>query len=315
MARILANDGIADNGKKMLEDAGHEVVTDKIAQDDLIPHLNDFDAVIVRSATQIRKDIIDACPNLKMVVRAGVGMDNVDVEYGRSKGLEVTNTPEASSRAVAELVMGHIFSIARSLHMSQYEMRSKGDSEFKSLKKKYSKGFELQGKTVGIVGFGRIGQELAKLCFGIGMSVMAYDVVQDSRSIEYPEIEGDRLSQEVRISSLEELWANSDVISLHVPSLGKSLITKKELAIMKDGVVLINTARGGMIDEKDLIEAINSGKVRGAALDVFVNEPTPSADILSNPAISLSPHIGASTKEAQFNIGKLAAQKINTYFS
>lgn len=314
MARILANDGLHAAGVAMLKEAGHEVSTDNIPMDQLNDHLNEWDAIIVRSATKVRKETMDLCPNLKMVVRAGVGMDNIDVEYGRDKGVNVQNTPEASSRSVAELAMAHLFGIARFLNDANFNMPAKGNSEFKALKKSYSKGFELQGKTMGIIGFGRIGQELAKLSLGIGMKVMAADLIRDKRTLQFPEGHSACITEDIEISSFEELISQSDVISVHVPTVGKALLANEQFAKMKKGVVLLNTARGGVIDEDDLLEALNSGQVGGAGLDVFTNEPTPRADLLNHPRISVSPHIGASTVEAQEKIARLAAQKLIDFF-
>lgn len=315
MAKILANDGIHPTGQRLLEEAGHTVSTDTISMDDLLPALNEWDAVIVRSATKIRQVHFDACPNLKMVVRAGVGMDNIDVEYGRSKGVNVTNTPEASSRSVAELVMAHLFSISRLLYQSHLHMPSRGAAEFKALKKQYSKGFELEGKTIGIIGFGRIGQETARIALGLGMNVLATDLITEPREIRIPRDEEGNPSVLVPIFPMERVIRESDIISVHVPAVGKALIGAEEMAQMKAGVVLINTARGGVIDEAALLSALDSGQVAAAGLDVFVNEPSPSEAVLGHPRISLSPHIGASTAEAQEKIGVLAAEKLIAHFA
>ncbi len=315
MARILANDGIHPSGKLKLEAAGHTVQTDHIPMDSISDHLNEWDAIIVRSATKVRKEHFDLAPNLKMVVRAGVGMDNIDVEYGRTLGVHVTNTPEASSRSVAELAMAHLLSLSRGLHQSHLHMPTSGAVDFKKLKKAYSSGFELEGKTIGIIGFGRIGQELARICLAMGMNVLAYDLMKQPRNIAIPtEAEGNPVIQ-IPIFEMDQLLAESDIISVHVPSVGKALLGADEIAQMKPGVVLINTARGGVIDESALLSALASGHVRAAGLDVYDNEPTPSQAILSHPDISLTPHIGASTAEAQEKIALLAADKIIAHFS
>ncbi|MCL4118246.1 UNVERIFIED_CONTAM: hypothetical protein GTU68_012147 [Idotea baltica] len=303
MIKILANDGIDADGKLLLEDAGYEVNTNTIAQGDLAEQLPAYDAVIVRSATKIRKELIDVCPNLKIIARGGVGMDNIDVEYARSKGIQVINTPAASSRSVAELAFGHMLNLARFLHQSNREMPVKGTTEFKALKKNYAKGFELQGRTLGILGFGRIGQETARVALGMGMKVLPVDLYVDEATIS------------IDLFEIDQASISSDIITTHVPFSGdKPLLGKEEIAKMKDGVILINTARGGIIGEDALLEGLSSGKVRGAALDVFNNEPTPNQALLNHPNISVSPHIGAATDEAQANIGKELADQIIAIF-
>jgi D-3-phosphoglycerate dehydrogenase len=317
MIKILANDGIGADGKLLLEDAGYEVNTNTIAQSDLPQSLPAYDAVIVRSATKIRKELIDVCPNLKIIARGGVGMDNIDVEYARSKGIKVINTPAASSRSVAELAFGHMLSLGRSLHQANRSMPVKGGTEFKALKKAYAGGFELQGRTLGILGFGRIGQETARVALGMGMKVLPVDLYINEATISIDLFEMDQASLRVKLTSvdLDTMLANSDIITTHVPFSGdKPLLGKEEIAKMKDGVILINTARGGIIGEEALLEGLESGKVRGAALDVFNNEPTPNPALLTHPNISLSPHIGAATGEAQSNIGKELADQIIAVF-
>ena len=313
MIRILANDGIDASGKKQLEEAGYEVITDKIAQEDLPEKLPAFDVVIVRSATKIRKDLIDVCPNLKVIARGGVGMDNIDVDYARGKGLAVVNTPAASSRSVAELAFGHMLSLSRFLHLGNREMPSKGDSEFKTLKKNYGGGSELQGKTLGVLGFGRIGQETAKIGLGMGMKVLPVDLYVKDATIEIELFELDHTSISVRLDTvdMDEMLRSSDYISTHVPFSGdKALIGSEEIEKMKDGVILVNTARGGIIGEEALLSGLESGKIRAVGLDVFDNEPTPNTALLNHPKISVSPHIGAATGEAQANIGKELADQI-----
>ncbi len=302
MIRILANDGIEADGKLLLEEAGYQVDTNHIPQDKLPELLPEYDAVIVRSATKIRKDLIDNCPRLKVIARAGVGMDNIDVEYARGKGLKVINTPRASSLAVAELVMGQIFTLARFLHISNREMSLVGTEKFKELKKKYSGGLQVRGRTLGIIGFGRIGQELARIAMGVGMKVLASDLEEKDVNINIPVPDNNTVSLTMHLKtvSFEKILRESDFISIHVPG-GKtgSLINNEEISRMKDGVFLINTARGGVINEDALLAALDSGKVGGAALDVYKNEPSPDARLINHPKISATPHIGASTVEAQ----------------
>lgn len=308
---ILANDGIDAQGKALLEKAGFTVITEKVAQENLIQTINDqkYIGLTVRSATKVRKDVIDACPGLKLIGRGGVGMDNIDVDYARGKGVEVVNTPAASSHSVAELVFAHLFNCVRFLYDSNRQMPVNGDTQFDVLKKKYAKGVELKGKTIGIIGFGRIGQAVAKIALGCGMKVVAYDPFLQE-AIIYLDIYGltEKIAVKVHTVPLEKLLAESDFITLHVP--GGKVITKKEFGLMKDGVCVVNAARGGVIDEADLISALNSGKVSHAALDVFENEPTPKKELLSHLKISLTPHIGAATEEAQERIGIELAELI-----
>lgn len=308
--KILANDGIDPLGKSLLEKAGFTVVTEKVKQEDLAKVLKEekFVGLTVRSATKVRKDIIDACPDLKLIGRGGVGMDNIDVEYAVGKGIAVVNTPAASSHSVAELVFAHLYSMCRFLYDSNKQMAVHGGTKFNDLKKKYASGVELKGKTIGIIGFGRIGQAVARIALGSGMKVLAYDPFVKNSTLTL-EINGcENVNVPVSTVSMEEVLRNSDFITLHVP--GGSVITSKEFEMMKDGVMIVNASRGGVIRESDLLAALASGKVSHAALDVFENEPTPSTDILSNEKISVSPHIGASTNEAQERIGEELAQKI-----
>lgn len=308
--KILANDGIDAVGKSLLEKAGFTVVTEKVEQADLIKELNEknFVAITVRSATKVRKDIIDACAGIKVIGRGGVGMDNIDVDYARGKGVNVINTPAASSNSVAELVFAHLFNAVRFLYDSNRQMPISGEEKFEELKKKYAKGVELRGKTIGIIGFGRIGQNVAKIALGLGMKVLAFDPFVKEAEIEL-EING-ASNVKVKMNTVEmnALLKDSDFITVHVP--GGKLLGQAEFATMKNGVVLINSARGGVINENDLIEALNSGKVSHACLDVFENEPKPSAALLKHPKISLTPHIGAATNEAQERIGVELAEKI-----
>jgi len=315
MIRILANDGINDKGKKALENAGFELVTQTVAQEDLAKELKNYDAVLVRSATKIRKDIIDACPNIKLIGRGGVGMDNIDVEYAKSKSIEVINTPAASSQSVAELVFAHLFTVARFLHDSNRNMPLTGDTEFKDLKKRHSKGIELKGKTLGIIGFGRIGQATAKMAIGLRMKLIVADPHMPEATLELEFFDSKSISIKIKTVPMKEVFKESDFISFHVPGTGKPLVTRKEIELMKDGVIIINASRGGIVDETDLIEALDSGKVGYAGIDVFENEPTPSIKLLMQPNVSLSAHIGAATNEAQERIGLELAEKIINFFN
>lgn len=306
MMKILANDGISPAGVEKLEQSGFFVETEKVEQDNLAEAINDkgYEVLLVRSATKVRKDLIDACPGLKMIGRGGVGMDNIDVEYARSKGIEVINTPAASSQSVAELVMAHLFSTARFVHDSNRRMPQNGKNEFSSLKKKYAKGVEVRGKVLGIYGFGRIGQSVAKYALGCGMNVLVVDRNPGEAFVEV-EIPG-AAPVKVKVEKVSdvEMYERSDFISLHVPAQPDgALVDTAAFDRMKNGVRLINAARGGVVDENALLAAIESGKVAYAALDVFVNEPNPREDVLGNDRISLTPHIGAATVEAQGRIG------------
>ncbi|SER07730.1 D-2-hydroxyacid dehydrogenase [Neolewinella agarilytica] len=311
MIRILANDGIAPNGKAQLEAAGFEVVTDHIPQDELMTKLNDFDVICVRSATKVRQELIDASPNLKVICRGGVGIDNIDHAYAKTKGIPTYNTPAASSASVAELVFGHFFGLSRGIHRSNFELRQEG-SEFKKLKKAYAGGQELRGKTLGILGFGRIGVEAARIALGLGMNVLPVDLVKTSETITIDMMGGHSVSIEVPVVPMDQMLAEADYITIHVP--GGDLIGEAELDKMKDGVIIANTSRGGVINEDALLAALNSGKIGGAALDVFVGEPNPRRDLLEHPGISVTPHIGAATGEAQYNIGTELADQIIAHF-
>ena len=306
---ILANDGIDEIGKQLLQAAGFTVITAKVEQQDLITQINDkgYVALTVRSATKVRKDVIDACPNLKVIARGGVGMDNIDVEYAKQKGIQVINTPAASSNSVAELVFAHLFNAVRFLYDSNRQMPINGNEKFNDLKTKYAKGTELRGKTMGIVGFGRIGQNVAKMALGLGMNVVAFDPFVTQTIIEV-DILDKKIPVPIATVGLDKVIQTADFITFHVP--GGKLISRHEIGSMKNGVILINTARGGVINEDDLLEALNSGKISHACLDVFDNEPRPSVSILNHQKISLTPHIGAATIEAQERIGVELAQKL-----
>ena len=313
MKRLLVNDGIHPSGKKMLEDAGFEVETNHVPQEELNQVLSSYDGIIVRSATQVRKELIDECPSLKVIARGGVGLDNIDVAYALSKGIEVINTPQASSTSVAELVFGHVLSLARSLHLSNQMMPEHGNRDFKKLKKSYSKGIEIKGKKMGIIGLGRIGRETARIAIGIGMDVLAVDPMVSETDIVVSEKHG--FTVRIETCDMATLLQQSDVISLHVPFTGTPVLGSSEFEQMKQDVILINASRGGTVDESALIEAIESEKVFAAGLDVFANEPAPNKELLEHNSISVSPHIGASTVQAQENIGIELAEKIIRHFN
>lgn len=311
--KVLANDGISTSGVEALEAYGYEVLTTNVAQEQLVNFINDesVSVLLVRSATTVRKDLIDACPELKIIGRGGVGMDNIDVEYAREKGLSVINTPAASSASVAELVFAHLYGCVRFLHDSNRNMPLEGETKFKALKKNYAGGSELRGKTLGVIGFGRIGQETAKIGLGVGMNVLAYDKFIDKADVEVKLFNGSSIEVPITISSMEEVLSQSDFISLHVPAQDKPVIGKEELDIMKEGAGLVNAARGGVIDEVAIVAALDSGKLSFAGLDTFENEPTPEMKLLMHSKISLTPHIGAATNEAQDRIGTELADQIH----
>lgn len=312
--KILANDGISKTGVDALTDAGFEVLTTNVAQEQLVNFINENDikALLVRSATTARKELIDACPGLQLIGRGGVGMDNIDVDYAKSKGLHVINTPAASSSSVAELVFAHLYGGVRFLYDSNRNMPLEGEANFKGLKKAYAKGIELRGKTIGIIGFGRIGQEVAKIALGVGMNVIAADKFMESATIEVRLFNGASIPVTIKIESMESVLEKADFISLHVPAQKEYVIDKKAFSLMKDGAVLINAARGGVVDEVALVDALENGKLSFAALDTFENEPKPEIRLLMHPKISLTPHIGAATLEAQDRIGtELATQIAN----
>ncbi|MAT79897.1 MAG: 3-phosphoglycerate dehydrogenase [Flavobacteriaceae bacterium TMED238] len=310
--KILANDGISKAGIDLLEKNNYEVITDNVNQDDLVDYINNnnISCLLVRSATTARKNLIDSCKNLKLIGRGGVGMDNIDVDYAKDRGIHVVNTPSASSHSVAELVFSHLFSCVRFLYNSNRNMPLEGDSNFKILKKNYSKGSELKGKTLGIIGFGRIGQETAKIALGIGMNVMFSDKFINDQEITLDFIHDKKVSFNLKSSDISNLLKNSDYITLHVPAQKEFVIGKNEMKLMKNGSGLINAARGGVIDENSLIEALDNGKLAFAGIDTFENEPKPSIKLLMHPKVSLTPHIGAATSEAQDRIGIELANQI-----
>ncbi len=312
--KVLANDGISQTGIDALEQAGFEVITTKVAQEQLENFINTNQVIVllVRSATKVRKELIDACPTIKIIGRGGVGMDNIDVDYARSKGIHVINTPAASSASVAELVFGHLYGGVRFLYDANRNMPLEGETRFKELKKSYGAGSELRGKTLGIIGFGRIGQEVAKIALGVGMKVLASDKYMDTATVKVPFYNGESISFDFKMQPMVTVLKESDFISLHVPAQQGYIIGKNEIALMKDGAGIINAARGGLIDEVALVDALDNNKLSFAGLDTFENEPTPAIKVLMNHKISLSPHIGAATIEAQNRIGtELATQIIS----
>ena len=313
MINILANDGISNSGIDALKKSGFNIITTNVAQEQLENYINkeNISVILVRSATTVRKDLIDNCPGIKIIGRGGVGMDNIDVEYARSKNIHVINTPAASSASVAELVFAHLYGGVRFLHESNRSMPLEGDSNFKKLKKAFAKGVELRGKTIGIIGFGRIGRETAKIALGIGMNVIAYDKFLESADIKLEFMDNKTIVFNIKISKFDDLLKTSDFISLHVPAQKNYVIDKTEFNKMKDGVGIINAARGGVINEVELVSALESGKVAFAGLDTFENEPKPEIQLLMNSKLSLTPHIGAATNEAQDRIGLELAEQIS----
>lgn len=311
--KILANDGISVSGKEKLLASGFEVIETKVAQEQLIHFINknNVEVLLVRSATQVEKAIIDGCQNLKLIGRGGVGLDNIDVDYAKSKGLHIINTPNASADSVAELVFAHILSGSRFLFDSNRNMPLDGDSKFKALKKAYAHAFEIKGKTLGIIGFGRTGRAVAKRGIGLGMNVIFYDSHQiENQTVRVEFTEEKFLEFIVKPNSLDELLSVSDFVSVHLPAQKKAVIGEEELGKMKASAGIINTSRGGLIDEVALVEALDKGKLAFAGLDVFENEPSPAIKVLMNPRISLSPHVGGSTVEAQQRIGLDLADQI-----
>ncbi|GEP51200.1 3-phosphoglycerate dehydrogenase [Flavobacterium noncentrifugens] len=310
--KVLANDGISKSGIKALEKGGFEVITTKVAQEQVANYINanDVSVILVRSATKVRQDIIDACPGLKIIGRGGVGMDNIDVDYARSKGVHVINTPASSSESVAELVFAHLFSGVRFLHDSNRNMPLEGDSNFEGLKKAYANGVELRGKTLGIIGFGRIGRAVAKIGLGLGMRVIASDKFVGNAEIKVDFYNGQFINVDIVTEPMEDIFKHSDFITLHVPAQDGYVIGAAEIAAMKDHVGIINCSRGGVVDEVALVAALDSGKVLFAGLDVFEEEPTPAIPVLMNTKVSLTPHIGAATLEAQDRIGTELAEQI-----
>jgi D-3-phosphoglycerate dehydrogenase / 2-oxoglutarate reductase len=319
MIKILANDGITDSGKEILVSHGFEVDDNHKEVDELLSVISQYDCLLVRSATKVIPEVLDHGEKLKIVGRGGVGLDNIDLDYAKLKNVQVVNTPGASSQSVAELVLAHMFTGARFLHDSNRKMPEEGDSKFKTLKKTYSKGSELKGKNVGIIGFGRIGQALAKMSIGIGMYVMAHDMMKSGKEnieLDQFKINNNPIQVSIIMRDLDKVLRNSDYISIHTPfkSGSKPIIGKDEIAKMKDGVKIINAARGGAVDEQALLDALNSGKVSFAGLDVYENEPNPNRALLEHPNVSLTSHTGASTLEAQERVWEEMAHTLIDFF-
>ncbi|NPA07895.1 MAG: 3-phosphoglycerate dehydrogenase [Chlorobi bacterium] len=311
--KVLANDGISKAGEQALKDAGIEVLDNRVAQDHVINFINEnnVDVLLVRSATKVRQDLIDACPSLKIIGRGGIGMDNIDVEYAIDKGIYIINTPTASSKSVAELVFAHFFSLARFLHESNRLMPLEGETHFNAMKKSFSKAYELSGKTLGVIGFGSIGQEVAKMGISLGMKVKVLTRKPKTKVLTLEFFDGQSVNFEITSTNdMDEFLKDADFISLNTPKTNEYIIDTPQFEKMKDGVYIVNTARGGVMNEVSLIDFIESGKVAGAALDVFEKEPTPEVLLLMNPSLSLSPHVGGNTVDAQEKIGLELAEQI-----
>ncbi|REC44092.1 D-2-hydroxyacid dehydrogenase [Chryseobacterium pennipullorum] len=311
--KVLANDGISKAGERTLKDAGIEILDNRVAQDHVINFINDnnVDVLLVRSATKVRKDLIDACPGLQIIGRGGIGMDNIDVEYAKSKGIKVINTPTASSKSVAELVFGHFLSLARFLHESNRLMPLEGETHFNAMKKSFSNAYELSGKTLGVIGFGSIGQEVVKIGIALGMKIEVLTRSPRTEVLSLNFFDGQTVNFEITSTNdMDAFLRNTDFISINTPKTNEYIIDTPQFEKMKDGVYIVNTARGGVINEVTLIDYIESGKVAGAALDVFENEPSPELPLLMNPALSLSPHVGGNTVDAQEKIGVELAEQI-----
>lgn len=298
--RILVSDGMEKNAFDKLIAKGYDVLDKHFEDEELKQKIKEFDIIIVRSATKIRKPLIDAAKNgkLKLIIRGGVGVDNIDVDYAAQNGIMVKNTPNASTISVAELTLAHMFAISRYVNISNVTMRN-GKWE----KKKY-KGVELYGKTLGLIGFGRIAKEVAKRAYAMGMNIIYYDKLGMAKGYNNYEF-----------CEFQALLMKADYISLHIPFDKKqgAVIGEKELDMMRDGVYIINCARGGVIDEKALIDGLNGGKVAGVGIDVFENEPEPCRELVNNDRVSVTPHIGGSTVEAQKRIGMEIVNIIDKY--
>ena len=312
MIKLLANDGISQSAIDLLEKEGFEISTTKVAQEQLANYINEnhISGLLVRSATEAKKELIDACPNLKLIGRGGVGMDNIDVDYAKSKGIHVINTPASSSQSVAELVFAHLLTGVRFLHDSNRNMPLDGDTKFKQLKKSYAQGAELRGRTLGIIGFGRIGQATAKMAIGMGMKVLYNDHHTSEITLEIPFFDGQKISFDLQNSEVETVLKESDFVSVHVPSQNGYVLGKEEFELMKPTAGVVNASRGGVLDEVALVEALDKQKIAFAGLDVFESEPKPEIRVLMHPKISMTPHIGASTQEAQDRIGEELATQI-----
>ncbi|MGA9211294.1 D-2-hydroxyacid dehydrogenase [Kaistella sp.] len=310
---VLANDGISKAGEQLLKEAGIEILETKVSQEHLINFINEnkVDVLLVRSATKVKRDLIDACPGLKIIGRGGVGMDNIDVEHAIEKGIYVINTPKASSRSVAEMVFAHFFSLARFLHESNRLMPLEGETHFKALKKSFSSAVELEGKTLGVIGFGGIGKEVVKIGISLGMKVKVLTRKPKTEKVTLDFFDGQKLHFEISSETdMDQFLSDLDFLTINTPKTEDYLLDTPQFEKMKDGVFIVNTARGGVINEVTLLDAIESGKVAGAALDVFENEPSPELALLMNPNLSLSPHLAGNTQDAQQKIGRELAEQI-----
>lgn len=310
--KVLANDGISKAGQTLLEEAGIEVIINKVFPDQLPKFINEnhIDVLLVRSATQVTRDLIDDCPGLKVIGRCGVGLDNIDVDFAQEMGIVVLNTPGAPTRSVAELVFAHFFALARNIHEANRLMPLEGDIHFKSLKKSLANAVELQGKTLGVIGMGRIGTEVAKIGISLGMKVLCYNRTPKESQIAIEFFDGQKLEFKLESIDFEEVISKSDFLSINTSQTDEYLIDEPQFEMMKDGVFIVNASRGGVINENQLLEFIENKKVAGAALDVFEHEPSPEISLLMNPALSLSPHLGGSTIDAQEKIGIEIASRL-----
>ena len=293
--KILITDGLSKEGQAILRQAGIEFDIQFYEPAELLKVIPEYDGILVRSATNVPREVIDAGKKLKVIARGGAGIDNIDHKYAKSIGIPVLNTPAANSHSVAELVFAHLFALARFIPQANITMR-----EGKWEKKAYAKGIELAGKTLGIVGFGKIGQIVARLAHGLGMQVIVYDIAETKTDLP------------IRMVSFPDLLKNSDFITLHVPKQAQPLIGVSEIEMMKPGVFIINCARGNVVDEKALLKGLKSGKIGGAGLDVYAEEPTQNLELVRHPRVSVTPHTGASTIEAQERVGVEIATKIVT---
>lgn len=310
---VLANDGISKAGEQLLKDSGIEILEAKVSQEHLINFINEnkVDVLLVRSATKVKEDIIDACPGLKIIGRGGIGMDNINVEHAIEKGIYVINTPKASARSVAEMVFAHFFSLARFLHESNRLMPLEGETHFKALKKSFSGAVELEGKTLGVIGFGGIGQEVVKIGISLGMKIKVLTRKPKTEKITLDFFDGQKVDFEISSETdMDKFLIDVDFLTVNTPKTSEYLLDQVQFDKMKDGVFIVNTARGGVVNEVTLLDAIENGKVAGAALDVFESEPSPELALLMNPNLSLSPHLGGNTQDAQMKIGRELAEQI-----
>lgn len=317
MIKILANDGLASVGVNMLTEAGIKISLDRIPQEKLIDEINKekYDAILVRSTTKLNREFIEKCPTVKLIARVGAATDNIDVEYALEKGIKVLSTPMESAPSVAELAFAHLFSLSRKLFASNRNLPQ--GNNFHELKQKYNQGIELQNKTLGIIGFGRVGQEVAKRALGLGMNVIATDpfVADATLKLLIPNYQDIYIS--MRTVNQEQVLKNSDFITLHLPLPfnKKPIINKEQIDLMKDGVILINVSKGDLINEDDVIDALDSGKIAGAGIDAFSNEPHPNEKLLKHLNVSVTPHLGGATIEAQERISITLAKELIKFFN